>query len=73
MNTILELHPYMVQKEILYTHISATKKEGICYQIAYETFAVGLTLNNTNIMDTSKGSKDGNLLGKCLMENRNEL
>ena len=49
------------------------QKKGIWYQIAYETFAVGLTLNNTNIMDTSKGSKDGNLLGKCLMENRNEL
>ena len=38
-----------------------------------KVFAVGLTLNNRNILDTSKWSKDGNLLGKCLMEIRNEL
>ena len=30
-------------------------------------------VNNRNIMDTRKWSKDGNLLGKCLMEIRNEL
>ena len=38
-----------------------------------KVFAVGITLNNRNIMDISKWSKDGNLLGKCLMEIRNEL
>ena len=38
-----------------------------------KVFVVGLTLNNRNIMDTSKWSKDGNLLGKCLMEIKNEL
>ena len=38
-----------------------------------KVFAVGLTLNNRNNMDTSKWSKDGNLLRKCLMEIKNEL
>ena len=38
-----------------------------------KVFAVGLTLNNRNIMDTSKWSKECNLLGKCLMKIRNEL
>ena len=38
-----------------------------------KVLAVGLTLNNRNIMDTSKWPKDGNLLGKCLMEIKNEL
>ena len=37
------------------------------------SFTIGLTLNSKNLFDTSKWSKNCNILGKCLMEVRGEL
>ena len=38
-----------------------------------KVYAVGMSLNNKNIFDTSKWPVNGNLLGRSLMEIRNEL
>ena len=37
------------------------------------SFTIGLTLNSKHLLDTSKWSKNCNILGKCLMEVRGEL
>ena len=37
------------------------------------SFTIGLTLNSKHLFDTSKWSKNCNILGKCLMEVRGEL
>ena len=38
-----------------------------------KTFAIEMSLSNKNIFDTSKWSKNSNVLGKCLMTIRTEL
>ena len=38
-----------------------------------KSFAIGVSLNHKNIFNTRQWPKDCNILGKCLMEIRNEL
>ena len=53
--------------------LKATTGKSLAEAGKSKSFAIGVSLNHKNIFNTQQWPKDCNILGKCLMEIRNEL
>ena len=53
--------------------LKATTGKSLAEAGKSKSFAIGVSLNHKNIFNTRQWPKDCNILGKCLMEIRNEL
>ena len=53
--------------------LKATTRKSLAEAGRSRSFAIGLSLTNANVFDTTKWSQNGNILGKSLMKIRNEL
>ena len=53
--------------------LKATTGKSLAEAGRSRSFAIGLSLTNANVFDTTKWSQNGNILGKSLMKIRNEL
>ena len=57
----------------LATRLKATAGKSLAEAGKSQSFGIGLSLHHPNVFDTSKWSKNGNILGKTLMKIRDEL
>ena len=57
----------------LATRLKAIAGKSLAEAGKSQSFGIGLSLHHPNVFDTSKWSKNGNILGKTLMKIRDEL